>query len=73
MHISRWPKSDTRWYLGVRCQRCRTPILFALDRSEGETEWRPPRKLFLTCPKLKCGHQGDYTSTRVARYQKKED
>ena len=35
VHISRWPKAD-HWYLGVRCRKCRMPILFALDRREGE-------------------------------------
>src|SRR5262249_53114748 len=33
MNIPRWPKvADMRWYLGVRCQKCHVPILFALDR-----------------------------------------
>jgi hypothetical protein len=71
MHISSWPKSaDTKWYLGVRCQKCRTPILFALDRGEGENQVTPAQKLVLTCPKPECRNQADYSSAKVARFQK---
>ncbi len=75
MNISRWPKTDTRWYLGVRCSKCRVPILFALDHSEGLGERQPPPadKLVLTCPLEKCGHRADYTSAAVARFQKKAE
>jgi hypothetical protein len=71
MQISRWPKVDTKWYLGVKCQKCKTPILFALDRSEGEG--KPSHsggKLVLTCPTAECRHQADYSSAAVARFQK---
>ena len=72
MNISPWPKADMRWYLGVRCRKCRTPILFALDRSDGAGgSWLPVGgKLVLTCPLEKCGHQADYTHAVVSRYQK---
>ena len=49
MRISQWSKVDTKWYLGVRCHKCETPILFALDRSGGAVEPGPTGKLVLTC------------------------
>src|SRR5689334_22137247 len=70
MNLSRWPKADTRQYLGVSCRRCRAPILFALDQSEGENQSLEPRRLFLTCQNLECLHQDDYSSAKMARYQK---
>ena len=73
MHISRWPKSDTRWYLGVKCQKCHTPILFGLDRSEGESSYVAPAKLLLTCSQIQCRHQADYSTAKVARFQKSEE
>ena len=61
-----------RWYLGVRCQKCHMPILFALDRSEGAKEGQPVSagKLVLTCPLDECRHQADYTAAAVSRFQK---
>ena len=61
-----------RWYLGVRCRKCRVPILFALDGSEGAGDGPPPSvgKLVLTCTLDKCRHQADYTAAAVARFQK---
>jgi hypothetical protein len=61
-----------RWYLGVRCQKCRMPILFALDQSEGTKEGQPlsTGKLVLTCPVDECRHQADYTAATVSRFQK---
>ncbi len=61
-----------RWYLGVRCQNCHLPILFALDRSEGVGKPQPLSggKLVLTCPLDNCRHQADYTGAAVARFQK---
>jgi len=70
MRISQWPKADTKWYLGVKCQKCRGPILFALDRSDGESQPPPPAKLFLTCPVPECRHQADYSGAGVSRFQK---
>lgn len=71
MHISQWRKSaDTRWYLGVLCQKCRTPILFGVDRSEGEGLCVPAQKLVLTCSRPECNHQADYSGARVSRFQK---
>ena len=71
MKISQWPKADLQWYLGVRCKKCRTPILFALDRSEGTGESTTTAgRLFLTCPLEKCKHQADYSGAPVARFQK---
>jgi hypothetical protein len=60
------------WYLGVRCQKCHTPILFARDNSEGERDVPPPPagKLILTCPLDKCRHRADYTAAAVSRFQK---
>jgi len=70
VHISKWPKADTNWYLGVRCTKCRSPILFALDRSEGGQEFARPAKLVLTCSQDVCRHQADYSMAKVARFQK---
>jgi len=70
VHISKWPKADTNWYLGVRCRKCRTPILFALDRSEGGQQFTPLAKLVLTCSQAMCGYQADYSMARVSRFQK---
>ncbi|PYS36941.1 MAG: hypothetical protein DMG14_22945 [Acidobacteria bacterium] len=70
MRISQWPKVNTKWYLGVQCLKCRTPILFALDHGEGIGQ--PPRtgRLVLTCPLADCGHQADYSTAAVSRFQK---
>lgn len=73
MNITPWPKADQRWYLGVRCKKCRLPILFALDHSDGVEDYSPPSpagKLVLTCPLDKCRFQADYTATSVSRFQK---
>jgi hypothetical protein len=68
---SQWSKSgDTRWYLGVRCRKCKTPILFGLDRSEGSGDMAPAGKLVLTCSKPTCRHQADYSGAKVSRFQK---
>jgi len=67
----RW-SSAAQWYLGVRCQKCRTPILFAVDRSdghEGSTAQRPAT-LVLTCTVDTCKHKADYTNSAVLRLQK---
>jgi hypothetical protein len=63
-----------RWYLGVRCRKCRLPILFALDRSEGAGKRQPllAGKLVLTCPLDNCRHQADYTGARLSRFQKQQ-
>ena len=75
MNILQWPKTDLRWYLGVRCRKCKTPILFALDRTEGTGEGQPvtPGKLVLTCTREKCKHQADYSAAAVSRFQKQPD
>ena len=70
MRMSHWPKVDTRWYLGVHCRRCKTPILFALDHSNGETQPSPAEKLLLTCGSEDCKHQADYSAAAVLRFQK---
>ena len=70
MRISQWSKVDTKWYLGVRCHKCETPILFALDRSEGAVEPGPAGKLVLTCSLAECRHQSDYSTAAVSRFQK---
>jgi hypothetical protein len=75
VNILQWPKNDLRWYLGVRCQKCKVPILFALDRSDGAGEGQPtsPAKLFLTCSREKCRHQADYSAAAVSRFQRRPD
>jgi hypothetical protein len=72
MSISQWSKVDTKWYLGVLCHKCETPILFALDRSEGAIEVEPGQagKLVLTCSLAECRHQDDYSTAVVSRFQK---
>jgi len=72
VNISRWARTDVRWYLGVRCQKCEVPILFALDHSEGAEEGRPQpaEKLVLTCTLDQCRHRADYTRAAVMRFQK---
>jgi len=70
MRISRWSKVDARWYLGVHCRECATPILFALDHSEGEVQPAPAGKLLLTCGKAECRHRADYSKATVSRFQK---
>jgi hypothetical protein len=71
MHISQWPKlTHTRWYLGVRCKKCRSLILFALDRTQGEGRFVPAGKLVLTCSQPECRHQADYSRAKVSRFQK---
>lgn len=61
-----------RWYLGVRCRKCRLPILFALDSSDGaeKRQSASPGKLVLTCPLDNCRHQADYTGATISRFQK---
>ena len=70
--FSQWSKVDTRWYLGVQCQKCHGTILFALDRSEGTGEGASPLagKLVLTCTTDKCRHRADYTAASVSRFRK---
>ena len=72
VNISRWPKADLRWYLGVRCRKCRMPILFAVDHGEGTGQSHSPAagKLLLTCPVETCRHQADYTASSISRFQK---
>lgn len=72
VNVSSWPKADKQWYLGVRCRRCKVPILFAVDRSGGTGEPQAPSagKLVLTCTLEKCKYRGDYTTAAVSRFQK---
>ena len=71
MKFSRFPKAiDKRWYLGVLCAKCRSPILFGLDRTEGRGPFEPLATLFLTCSEAECGHRADYSAAKVAPYQK---
>lgn len=64
---------DDRWYLGVLCEHCASPILFSLDRSEGNSPVSRFVKLVLTCTKAECGGRGDYSGATVSRYRKGED
>ncbi len=70
MRIAQWSKVDARWYLGVHCRKCETPILFALDHSAGEAQPPAPRKLLLTCSRAECQHRADYSNATVSRFQK---
>jgi len=67
-----WAKNDDRWYLGVKCRKCHIPILFALDRTDGEGQPVTTWKLVLTCTVDNCKHQADYTAAAVSRFQKSE-
>jgi hypothetical protein len=72
VNVSSWPKADKQWYLGVRCRRCKVPILFAVDRSDGSGATQVPSagKLVLTCSLVTCGHRADYTTATISRFQK---
>lgn len=70
MSINSWSRTDTRWYLAVRCEKCKFPIMFGLDRSEGALESLPAAKLVLTCTVDNCRHKADYTTAAVLRFQK---
>jgi hypothetical protein len=65
------PKADKQWYLGVRCQQCHLPILFAVDRSGGTGKAQAPSagRLVLTCTPETCRYRADY-ATAVSRFQK---
>ena len=64
---------DDRLYLGVLCQDCASPILFSLDRSEGNGPMSRSVKLVLTCGKAECGMRADYSGAVVSRFRKGED
>src|SRR6188474_3209818 len=68
----RWPGSSPQWYLGVRCQKCHIPILFAVDHSDRseDTQTRRAGTLVLTCTVDACRHKADYTNAVVLRLQK---
>lgn len=63
-------KTDTRMYFGVVCHKCRSPILFGVDRSSGSGPIRPAAVLTLTCSETACGWRDDYAAAPVARYRK---
>jgi hypothetical protein len=66
-----WSRTDQRWYLGVRCRKCRSPILFAVDHSGGgQSEQALAGMLVLTCTVEGCKHKADYTDAVVLRLQK---
>jgi len=67
-----WSRPEDRWYLGVHCRKCHSPILFAVDRSDGvRTEQTPQTAtLVLTCTAEKCKHKADYTGAAIQRLQK---
>src|SRR5262245_33250073 len=73
MNISRSTRfPEVRWYLGVRCKKCRTPILFALDYSgqHGGPATPLPGKLVLTCSVEQCRHRADYSGVPIGKFQK---
>ena len=55
------------------CEHCAAPILFSLDRSEGNGPMSRSVKLVLTCAKTECGMRGDYSGATVSRFRKGED
>ena len=61
---------DDRLYLGVLCEHCASPILFSLDRSEGNGPMSGPVKLVLTCAKTECARRADYSDAMVSRFRK---
>jgi len=66
-----WSRTDQRWYLGVRCRKCRSPILFAVDHSDGgQNQQALAGTLVLTCTVEGCKHKADYTDAAVLRLQK---
>jgi hypothetical protein len=68
IRITQWSTVNAKWYLGVRCHKCGSPILFALDRSGAESGPAPARRLVLTCAPAGCRHQTDCTTPPVARF-----
>ena len=70
MSTYRWSRTDPRWFLAVRCEKCELPITFGLDHSEGSNESLPAAKLVLTCTVDNCKHKADYTTAAVFRFQK---
>jgi len=73
MRITEWSKVDMKWYFGVLCQKCGSPILFALDRSDGASVPAHAAKLVLTCSLAGCRHQADYSGATISRFQKQPD
>jgi hypothetical protein len=68
---TQWSRTDQRWYLGVLCRKCRSPILFAVDYSDGGTnQMALTGMLMLTCTHEACKHKADYTDAIVLRFQK---
>jgi hypothetical protein len=63
---------QTKWFFGVRCKKCATPILFGQDRSEGKTPFTGAAKLLLTCPKPRCAHRADYSTEQISRFRRKQ-
>jgi hypothetical protein len=72
MNVAYRSKIDLRWYLAVRCEKCQAPILFAVDRGDGEINRPTPvaEKLVLTCTMNECKHRANYTGAAVLRFQK---
>ena len=70
MPVTHWSKIDTKWYFGVHCRKCSSPILFALDHSDGGSEPLFHGKLLLTCPVPACRDQADYSTATISRFQK---
>jgi hypothetical protein len=67
-----WSRPEERWYLGVRCRKCHSPILFAVDHSDGIEASQTPSAgtLVLTCTIEDCKHKANYTNAVVLRLQK---
>lgn len=65
-------KADNRWFVGVQCEFCNTPILFGLDPSGGDGPINPSVRLVLTCPEPECSRQADYSGAPVSRFQKSD-
>jgi hypothetical protein len=67
-----WSHNEQRWYLGVRCRKCHSPILFAVDHSGGGPGQQAPPAgmLVLTCTIADCKHKADYTGAVILSLQK---
>jgi hypothetical protein len=74
MHLSGHPRSlEKRWYLGVLCRKCKAPILFARDFSDGKSDRQWAGKLVLTCAAPECRSSADYSDAKISRFQKSSD
>ena len=67
---SNWHNSEPKSYLGVHCNKCGSPILFAIDRSDGNPEQVSFARLVLTCSQDECRHRADYSSATASQFRR---